>query len=49
MTRLLRHPMQRHETPFLHVVRESEAAHRLYERMGFRMYRETVVRVIARS
>jgi predicted GNAT family acetyltransferase len=48
MTRLLRRQMQRHETPFLHVMRDNEAAHRLYERMGFRIHRETVVRVIAR-
>jgi ribosomal protein S18 acetylase RimI-like enzyme len=49
MSRLLRRQMQRNETPFLHVMRNNDSAHRLYERMGFRIYRETVVRVIARS
>jgi len=49
MTRLLRRQMQRNETPFLHVMRDNGSAHRLYERMGFRIDRETVVRVIARS
>lgn len=46
MLKLVRRQMQRNETPFLHVVRENSGARRLYERMGFRNYRETVVRVI---
>jgi GNAT superfamily N-acetyltransferase len=49
MIRLLRRQMQRHETPFLHVMRDNDAARRLYEAMGFRIHRETVVRVITRS
>lgn len=47
MLKLIRRQMQRNETPFLHVMRENGSARRLYERMGFRSYRETVVRVIA--
>jgi ribosomal protein S18 acetylase RimI-like enzyme len=46
MLKLVRRQMQRNETPFLHVMRENSGARRLYERMGFRNYRETVVRVI---
>jgi ribosomal protein S18 acetylase RimI-like enzyme len=46
MLKLVRRQMQRGETPFLHVMRENGGARRLYERMGFRNYRETVVRVI---
>jgi ribosomal protein S18 acetylase RimI-like enzyme len=46
MLKLVRRQMQRGETPFLHVMRENSGARRLYERMGFRNYRETVVRVI---
>jgi ribosomal protein S18 acetylase RimI-like enzyme len=48
MLKLVRRQMQRGETPFLHVMRENDAAHRLYERMGFRDYREAVVRVVSR-
>ncbi len=47
MTRLIRRQMQRGETPFLHVMRGNRAAHRLYERMGFATYCESVVRVVA--
>jgi predicted GNAT family acetyltransferase len=49
MAKLIRRQMQRNETPFLHVMRDNSSAHRLYERMGFRVYRETVVRVVSRS
>ena len=34
--------------PFLHVMGHNTAARALYEKMGFRNYRETVVRVVAR-
>jgi GNAT superfamily N-acetyltransferase len=37
----------RGETSFLHVMRENEAAHRMYLRMGFRDYVETPVRVVS--
>lgn len=46
MMKLIRRQMQRGETPFLHVMRSNENAHRLYERMGFRTWREVVVRVV---
>ena len=47
MLKLVRRQMQRDETPFLHVMRDNTSARELYERMGFRIYREAVVRVIA--
>jgi GNAT superfamily N-acetyltransferase len=47
MVKLIRRQMQRDETPFLHVMRDNSSAHRLYERMGFRNYRESVVRVVS--
>jgi predicted GNAT family acetyltransferase len=47
MRKLIRREMMRGQTPFLHVVRENAGARRLYERMGFRVYLETVVRVIS--
>ena len=47
MNKLIRHQMQRGETPFLHVMRANTGARRLYERMGFRNHREVVVRVIS--
>jgi ribosomal protein S18 acetylase RimI-like enzyme len=46
MLKLIRRQMQRGETPFLHVMRDNANARALYERMGFRNYRESVVRVI---
>ena len=45
--KLIRREMQRGETPFLHVMRENSGARRLYEGMGFREFRESVVRVIS--
>ena len=48
MTKLIARQMQRGETPCLHVMRDNERAHRLYERMGFRDYRASVVRVVSR-
>jgi ribosomal protein S18 acetylase RimI-like enzyme len=47
MHELLRRQLARGETPFLHVMRENTGAFRLYEAMGFRVYRESVVRVVA--
>jgi len=47
MIKLVRRQMQRDETPFLHVMRDNGGARRLYARMGFRDYRETVVRVVS--
>ncbi len=48
MIKLIRRQMQRNEIPFLHVMRDNSSAHRLYQRMGFRDYRETVLRVVSR-
>jgi len=47
MMKLIRRQMLRTETPFLHVMTANDRAHGLYERMGFRDYRQSVVRVIA--
>lgn len=47
MEKLVRRQLLRGETPFLHVMSANRAAHELYLRMGFRDYRETVVRVVA--
>jgi len=47
MIKLIRRQMLRNEVPFLHVMRDNASAHRLYERMGFRDYRESVVRVVS--
>lgn len=49
ITKLIRRQMLRGETPFLHVMRDNTGARRTYERMGFRNYRETVVRVVSRD
>jgi GNAT superfamily N-acetyltransferase len=48
MRKLVRRQMLRGETPFLHVMRDNETARALYERMGFRVYRESPVRVVTR-
>jgi len=47
MNKLIRRQLQRNESPFLHVMRENHAAHGTYERMGFRDYKESVVRVVS--
>ena len=39
----------RGQTPFLHVMSRNERARAMYERMGFRAYREFPVRVVART
>jgi ribosomal protein S18 acetylase RimI-like enzyme len=46
-SKLVRRQLQRGETPFLHVMSANASARALYERMGFRNYRETVVRIVA--
>lgn len=48
MVKLICRQMQRGEKPFLHVMRDNVGAHRLYERMGFRVLREPIVRVVSR-
>lgn len=47
MEKLVLRQMRRGETPFLHVMSANANARRLYARMGFRDYREAVVRVVA--
>ena len=47
MRKLIRRQLARRETPFLHVMRQNDVARRLYERMGFAVYRESVVRVVS--
>jgi predicted GNAT family acetyltransferase len=47
MVKLIALHIGRGETSFLHVMRENEAAHRMYLRMGFRDYVETPVRVVS--
>jgi GNAT superfamily N-acetyltransferase len=49
VVKLARRQIARGEVPFLHVMRDNDGARRLYERMGFRIYRESVVRVVSRS
>jgi ribosomal protein S18 acetylase RimI-like enzyme len=49
MAKLIVRQMRRGETPFLHVMRDNDSAHRLYARMGFRDHRETVIRVVSPS
>lgn len=49
MSKLIHLQMLRNKTPFLHVLSENSHARTLYERMGFREYRESVVRVISLS
>jgi len=46
--KLVRRQMQRGKTSFLHVLSQNSTARGLYEKMGYRNYRETVVRVVTR-
>lgn len=48
MLKLVRRQLLRNETPFLHVMSANTGARQLYERMGFRNYKESVVRVVSR-
>ena len=48
MTRLILRELDRGQTPCLHVMRGNDGARGLYERLGFRVYKESVVRVIER-
>jgi len=47
--KLVRRQLLRGKTPFLHVMSHNATARALYEKMGFRNYLETVVRVVART
>jgi predicted GNAT family acetyltransferase len=46
--KLVRLQMQRGKTSFLHVISHNATAHGLYEKMGYRNYLETTVRVLTR-
>ena len=48
MLKLVRRQLLRREQPFLHVMCDNVTARRLYQRMGFEVLTESVVRVIAR-
>jgi ribosomal protein S18 acetylase RimI-like enzyme len=48
VAKLIGRQVTRDQIPFLHVMSDNVAAHRLYLGMGFRDYRETVVRVVSR-
>ena len=47
MIKVMLHELARGEIPFLHVMSANATARRLYERLGFRVYHEQVVRVVA--
>ena len=49
MLKLITREMLHGQAPFLHVMRDNAGARQLYEAMGFRNYKETVVRVVARD
>jgi len=49
VAKLVRREMERREIPFLHVMRDNAAARKLYRQVGFRDYRESPVRVVARA
>ena len=46
--KLVHRQLRRGKTPFLHVISHNVAARALYVKLGFRDYRETVVRVVTR-
>jgi GNAT superfamily N-acetyltransferase len=46
MAKVIRCQMQRGERPFLHVMSANVGARGFYERMGFRTYHESIIRVI---
>jgi predicted GNAT family acetyltransferase len=46
MKKLIRLELQRGELPVLHVMRSNAIAHGLYKKMGFRDYKETILRVL---
>ena len=47
MIKLVRRQLRRGEIPFLHVMSTNATARRLYERLGFCDYHETVVRIVS--
>jgi predicted GNAT family acetyltransferase len=49
MHKLIRRELQRDEIPFLHVMKANAGAQQMYQRMGFRVHQEQLVRVLSRS
>jgi ribosomal protein S18 acetylase RimI-like enzyme len=47
--KLVHRQLRRGVTPFLHVVSHNTGARALYEKLGFRVHRETVLRVLTRA
>ena len=47
--KLIRRQMLRGKTTFLHVMTHNTGAHAMYDKMGFHVHMETVVRVISRA
>jgi ribosomal protein S18 acetylase RimI-like enzyme len=47
MVRLIRRQLLRSEKPFLRVMRDNSTAYETYRRLGFRVFRESVVRVVS--
>lgn len=47
MIKVMRRELARRQVPFLHVMSANATARRLYERLGFRVHHEQVVRVVA--
>jgi GNAT superfamily N-acetyltransferase len=45
--KIVRRQLARGEMPFLHVMQANTVARQLYERLGFKVYRESVLRVIS--
>jgi GNAT superfamily N-acetyltransferase len=49
MTKLVRREMQRDEVPCLHVMANNHGARRVYEQLGFRVCKKSVVRIVSRD
>jgi ribosomal protein S18 acetylase RimI-like enzyme len=48
MLKLIRREVMRDEIPFLHVLKANPTAHQMYQRMGFGLHQEQLVRVLSR-
>lgn len=49
MRKLVRRELQRDEAPCLHVMQTNDGARRVYEQMGFRVSKESMVRIVSRD